>query len=310
MPGTVQSFFPSMGTVNSITVYDEKLRDTVDRAREFVLGLERSLSVFREDSELSRLNSLKSPEWMPVSSDTFSVIETGVHCGKMTGGAFDITAGPLSMLWKETIRTHRLPDRTEIENARNLVGYRRLLLDRARKRVRFRRSGQSVDPGGIAKGFAADRVSVMLADSGAEEFVLNFGGTVGAFGRERSIGIRDPFHTSGTLGTIKLRDSFAVTSGSYERSVTIEGTRRHHIIDPLTGYPSDSGLSSVTLVGKTAAELDALATAVFILGIERSVTILKENGTEAVFVTEEGEVLITPGLGNIFRFSGNSGGTI
>ena len=107
--------------------------------------------------------------------------------------------------------------------------------------------------------------------------------------------------TTKALGTLKLQDAFAVTSGSYERGFTSGGIRRHHIIDPRTGEPSRSGLASVTLIGTRAAELDALATAVFILGAEASVPLLQSRQIEAVFVTETGSVFVTPGLRPSFQ---------
>ena len=299
---TVQTMFPALGTVNTITLYDTAHKSVADDARSFVCELDRKLSVFRPDSELSRFNALRGGEWMSVSEDTFVIFRESILCGKLTNGAFDVTAGPLSALWREAIRTCRLPTTAELQRAKRLVDYRDLRFNDTKKRVCLQKSGQSVDFGGIAKGYAADKVVEQLQCSGVQNAVVNLGGTVGVLGRPQRVGIQDPSRPTGApLGALTLQNEFAVTSGSYERGAVIDGKRRHHIIDPRTGMPSCSGLLSVTLVGQCATELDALATAAFILGAEDAVPILRSRGIEAVFVTETGEVLVTPDLQSNFQ---------
>ena len=299
---TVQTMFPALGTVNTITLFDTVHKRTADDARSFVCDLDQKLSVFRPDSELSRFNALRGGKWMSVSEDTFVIFQESVLCGKLTNGSFDVTAGPLSALWRDAIRNRRLPSAEEIQHAKRLVDYRDLRLDDLKKRVCLRKSGQSVDFGGIAKGYAADKVVELLQCDGVQNAVLNLGGTVGVLGRPQRVGIQDPSRPTGApLGALTLQNEFAVTSGSYERGAVIDGKRRHHIIDPRTGMPSCSGLLSVTLVGQCATELDALATAAFILGTEDAVPILRSRGIEAVFVMETGEVFVTPDLQSNFQ---------
>ena len=299
---TVQTMFPALGTVNTITIYDAAYKSVADDARSLVCGLHRTFSVFRPDSELSRFNELRGGEWMSVSEDTFAVFQESVFCGNLTDGAFDVTAGPLSAIWRDAIRTRRMPSAGEIRRAKRLTDYRGLRLDEKKRQACLRKNGQKADFGGIAKGYAADRVAEMLRHKGVKDAIINLGGTVGVIGRTQRVGIQDPFRPTGTpLGALTLQNGFSVTSGSYERGAVMDGVHRHHIIDPRTGMPSDSGLLSVTLVGQRAAELDALATAAFILGAETALPLLRSRGIEAVFVTEGGEVLVTHALKSSFQ---------
>ena len=301
MAGMVQTVFPALGTVNSITVYDAEQKQAVMKAKDYILSLEQRLSVFRADSEISRLNA-KAGAWVQVSEDTFSLLQESVRYAELTEGAFDITAGPLSKLWREAIRTEQPPKEAALRREKRLVNYRDLLLDEGRKQAGLRRAGQCVDLGGIAKGYAADRITEKLRHEGVRNALLNLGGTVGALGEAQNIGIRNPLQPTGEpLGFLSLQDAFAVTSGVYERGFTQNGVRYHHILDPRSGMPANTGLCAVTLIGTNATELDALATATLILGAKDALPILQAHGIEAVFVTDTGEVLVTPNLKSTFR---------
>ncbi len=226
-----------------------------------------------------------------------------MRISKETGGAFDITAGSLTKLWRQAMRDERIPDPREIPEALRHTGATGIRM--FGNRVKLKR-GRTVDLGGIAKGYALDRALELLKDTGTENAILNLGGTIGVTGRPVEIGIRNPFDPDGEpMGTLLLDNRCAVTSGSYERFVRIGGRTFHHIIDPRTGYPSDSGLVSVTLVGSNATVLDAFATAAFILGPFHASPFLKRYGIEAIFVKTDGKVLKTEGLSDTFQFREN-----
>ena len=305
---TVQKTFPALGTVNTLFLRGSDAMETTEEAKAYILSLEQSLSVFRPDSEVSVLNRQKGGRTVPLREETMRILEESVRCGELTEGAFDITAVPLSMIWKKAIRERRLPDPKEIRKRKRLVGYRELRIDPERGTASLHRTGQSVDFGGIAKGWAADRLAELLGKHDIEEALLNLGGTVLVCGGEREIGIQDPFDKAGRImGTLKLRNGFAVTSGSYEQGFTAGGIRYHHIIDPRTGFPAGSGLCSVTLTGdQNAAELDVLATAAIILGEEKTLPILRERGIEGIFVRDDGKVFVTAGLAERFRLQPES----
>jgi thiamine biosynthesis lipoprotein len=299
-PITVRKVFPAMGTVHTLAVEGEQALVAAERIKERIQTMDQKWSVFRENSEITALNRGAS---VTVSEDTLRILKESVRISKETGGAFDITAGSLTKLWRQAMRDERIPDPREIPEALRHTGATGIRM--FGNRVKLKR-GRTVDLGGIAKGYALDRALELLKDAGTENAILNLGGTIGVTGRPVEIGIRNPFDPDGEpMGTLLLDNRCAVTSGSYERFVWIGGRTFHHIIDPRTGYPSDAGLVSVTLVGSNATILDAFATAAFILGPFHALPLLKRYGIEAIFIKADGKVLKTEGLSDTFQFREN-----
>lgn len=294
---SVQKLFPALGTVNSVTAYGKDASEAVERVKEKVLELHGLWSVFDQESRISEINRLAGESPVRVDHDTFEILDLAKEYAAETEGAFDITYGPLSSLWCKAIRSHTPPDRHEISELRKSCGIDGLVLDETERTAYLKHRGMSVDLGGIAKGWAADEAGRILREYDIEHAQINFGGTVVSIGMRSNVGIQDPFQQTGvSFGHLPLTDMAAVTSGSNERYFVYGGKRYHHIIDPRTGWPSCSGLASVTLIGSNAASLDAMATGVFILGAEKSLPLLKRHKIEAVFVTDDGEVQVTPGL--------------
>ena len=299
-PVTVQKVFPTMGTVHTIAVEGEQALFAAGQIKVRIQTMDRLWSVFREDSEIAALNR---GELITASEDTLRILKESVRISKETEGAFNITAGSLTKLWRHAMNDERIPNPCKISKALRHTGATGIRI--FGNHVKLKR-GWSVDLGGIAKGYALDRALELLKDTGAENAILNLGGTIGVTGRPIEIGIRNPFDPDGEpMGTLLLDNRCAVTSGSYERFVRIDGRAFHHIIDPRTGYPSDSGLVSVTLVGRNATVLDALATASFILGTFHASPLLKRYGIEAIFIKADGKVLKTEGLSDTFQFHEN-----
>ena len=189
-----------------------------------------------------------------------------------------------------------------MEHALSLVCDEDILLDEESRTAELKRFGQSVDLGGIAKGYAADEVRRILREGGVTDALINLGGTVSSIGRERNIGIQHPDRATGiAMGRITLENGCVVTSGDYERFYEVDGVRYHHIVDPRTGYPAQSSLRSVTLIGDNATELDALSTAAFVLGEAEGLRLVQQAGVEAIFVTDSLNVFCTEGLRNNFQ---------
>ena len=228
---------------------------------------------------------------------------------ELADGVFDITARPLVALWGIGKKGEFIPNPQEVEQARALVNYRDVLIREDSGTMMLRRSQQAIDLGGIAKGYAADEVRRILFMHGISDALINLGGTVITMGRPREVGIQHPWKPTGMpLGKIRVKDRAVVTSGFYEKYFIHDEVRYHHILDPRTGYPSDSGLAGVTLIGNCAAELDALATAVFILGPERGAELAGQCGAESIFILKNGDVLTSPGLKGEFTLLPSSGG--
>lgn len=307
----LEKSFLAMGTVNSITILDAEGPGAASDAREYLLRLNRAWTCFQQDSLISRINREAGRNAVAVDEDTMAVLRQSKAFSELTHGAFDVTAGPVAALWKAAVQNGEHPSDLEIWQALGLVNWNDMLLGEDVGTVRLQKIGQRIDLGGIAKGYSADGLRKRLRQNGVQRALLNLGGTVSAMGCATRIGIQDPFRPTGVpMGTLTLDDRCAVTSGVYERSAEIGGRRYHHIIDPRTGFPAKSGLVSVTLVGEDAARLDALATASIILGLEESAVLLGRQGIEAVFVTDQGQVLITKGLKREFQLLNHTNHTI
>ena len=294
METVLQKVFPAMGTIHTFTLYEKNRLALANQMKAELLRLDAAWSIFRTDSELSRMNRSAGIEPVSVCADTLRVLQTCKLFSISTGGAFDVTAGALAAIWRKAIQSGVLPTESEIEAAKSLTDAQSIRCNEADGTAFLPHVGQTIDFGGVAKGYAMDRLLQILHENKVNKALLNLGGTVAAIGDPVPIGIRNPFAPNGKpVGTLNLMNRCAVTSGFYERYVNIGGRRYHHIVDPRTGYPSNSGLASVTLVGINGTALDALATAVFILGINQSLPILQSRGIDAVFITDEGEVLVT-----------------
>ncbi len=299
---TLEKTFPAMGTLHTITLFDAEGPGAANDARGYLMTLHKNWSCFAADSLVSKINRAAGRSPVAVDRDTFEVLRQARRYSRLTGGAFDVTVGPLADLWRQAIRARRLPADEDVWQALELVDGEDMLLDEAAQTVMLRRPGQRIDLGGIAKGYAIDGLRDRLKARGVHRALLDLGGTVAALGCRLPVGIRNPFEPNGApMGTLTLEDRIVVTSGVYERFTTVSGHRYHHVADPRTGFPSKSGLASVSLVGERGAALDALATAALILGPEKSAPLLVDQGMDAIFVTDRGQVLITRGLRNQFR---------
>ena len=292
-----QKIFFAMGTVNTVTLF-EKSDEALSAPKERVKDLDRKLSAYSHDSEIYAINSRAGISPVAVSMDTFRLIKHSVMYSRLTDELFDITSRPLSQLWKNAVKCGQLPDISTLNEARKLVNYKDIILDYQRRTVMLKNKGQQIDLGAIAKGYAADEVSNILHAYGIENAVINFGGTVINMGQQRNIGIQKPFAPNGqSAASIKIGNGKAVvSSGLYEQFCIIDDSFIHHITDIRTGKPSDSGLLGVSLVGDNAEEHDALATATFIMGAEKSIELLKHRNIEALFITDDKKVYVTENL--------------
>lgn len=298
--------FDALGTGNNIQVfqYGDRIAagEAIKRAEERVLSLHDRLSVFQPESELSLLNASAGCSSVPVSDDTMFLLSESKRYSALSGGAFSITTRTLSALWRIHARCGTVPSRAEVEHALSLVSDEDILLNPEAKTAELRRFGQSVDLGSIAKGYAADEVSRILKKAGVTDALINLGGTVVTFGRQRRVGIQHPDRVNGiAMGRITVDNACTVTSGDYERYYEVDGVRYHHILDPRTGYPARSNIRSITLIGNSALALDALTTIVFVRGVTEGAQFLQQMGIEGVFITDKLDVFCTPGLRENFE---------
>jgi thiamine biosynthesis lipoprotein len=270
--------------------------------------LERLLSRFLPESDISRINRSAGVKSEKTSYETYEILSRAMECSTISEGLFDITVGPLADLWDYKYVLEP-PTNNKIELILPLVSYNDLILDAVRKTAGLEKSGQSVDLGGIGKGFASDRFMEIFREFGITSAFSNIGGNVSTLGNKPDgspwrVGIRHP-RSNGLLGAVAVTGKAVVTSGDYERYfLDKEGRRFHHILNPVTGYPAESGLISVTIIADSAITADALSTAMFVAGLEKGITLIeKYPRVEAVLVDEELQVYATRRLRQCFQAS-------
>jgi thiamine biosynthesis lipoprotein len=261
------------------------------------------LSVWKPDSEVVRLNDAAGIRPVPIGTDLRAVLELSRQVSEWTGGKFDVTFGVLSGLWKfDHDQDNRLPDMDVVRRLLPLIDYRALEIDPRSNTAFLRRKGMRVHLGGIGKGYAIDRASAILRARGFHDFMIQAGGDLYVAGTKNGqpwrLGVQDPRGPVGRLvATLDLSDGTFSTSGDYERFFIKDGRRYHHIIDPSSGEPSQSGCRSVTIVANSAALADGLSTGVFLLGPDQGMALVRRlPDVEAVIVTATNELLVTPGL--------------
>lgn len=293
----IKKLFPAFGTMNTISISDNVNPSILEEIKAHMLQMHHRFSFFDPESEIGQINQYAGVRPVAVSEDTFYLLSLALDYAKETNGAFDVTAGPISELWKKAIRSAALPSEAEIEYCRTHCDIKLLELDKIHGTAFLREKGMKLDLGGIVKGYAADEARSILQARGIQNAQINFGGTVVIIGKVQKVGIQNPFQKTGiAMASIMLQNKAIVTSGSYEQCFFHEGKRLHHIIDPRTGNPSSSGVISVSLIGDKAVTLDALATGICCLGQEAGISILRRLGISAIFVTDNGSVQVTPEL--------------
>jgi thiamine biosynthesis lipoprotein len=243
-------------------------------ALDLIDQLETQMSVYRPESEVSRINRLAAEGPVSVEKDLFSLLERAARITAETQGAFDITAGPLIKSWGFYSRSHRVPSALERAELLQRVGMSSVVLDSLRQTIQYRRAGVEINLGSIGKGHALDRAAGMLREEWGVEAALLHGGhsSVYAMGAAPGddgwrVGIRHPWRPGERLAILRLCDRALATSAATFQHLEHEGRKLGHILDPRTGWPAE-GIASASVVAPSAAEADALATAFFILGVE------------------------------------------
>ena len=295
-----------MGTEMKVTAWtaDDARADSAIAA---VFGefdrLDALMSVWKEGSDVVRLNAAAGEHAVPVSPETREVLGVAHQISEQTDGAFDVTFAALSSLWKfdDQDKDGSVPDRREIQRRLPLINYRDLVVEDGVGTALLKRKGMRVNLGGIAKGYAVDRGVDILRKNGLRDFTIQAGGDMYVGGKRGDrawrLGIRDPRGPADRIfAALDLTDGTFSTSGDYERFFMKEGHRYHHIIDLRVGEPA-ALCRSVTLVTERAVVADALAKAVFILGPDEGMALIERTpGVQGVIVSAKNEISISSGL--------------
>ena len=276
-----------MGTVVEITVIPAN-EEAIKEAFDAIKKVDELMSTYKPESEVSILNRQGENHLSPQTSQ---IIQEAIKFSEMTEGAFDITCRPLINLWKRAKKEAKIPTLQEIEEAKNLVSYKKIALEG--DLVKLQQPGMQIDLGGIAKGWAVDKAIQALKKREVRAALVNAGGDLYALGRRGlwkkwEVGIQHPRDQEKILTTIEVSDKGVATSGDYRRYFTLEGRRFSHIVDPRTGETVEEVPMSVTVVAPDATTADALATGIFVLGPEEGMRLIESlPGIEGLIVSEE-----------------------
>lgn len=295
----------AMNTYMTFTAYGENAEAALDESMEQIKILENLWSVTDSESEIYRANH-SAGQAITVGEETAELISFALEMAEKTNGALDPTIYPLLTAWGFTTDTKQAPSDEEITSLLQYVGYDRIQLEDKNLSVP---AGMELDLGAVGKGYAADLVTEVLKEYDVESAIISLGGNIQAIGSRPDgsdwrVGIRAPWE-DGNLGVLEVSDAAVVTSGGYENYFEDEdGTVYWHIIDPATGYPANSGLQAVTIIGDEGRLCDALSTALFVMGPEKAEEFWRENGGfDMLLVTDESEIILTEGIVDDFTLS-------
>lgn len=319
---TAQIF--AMDTVMEVAAYGPKAEKAVQETEGQIKALENQLSRTKADSLVSGLN--RDGSIRHLTYDYWNLIARAKEYRDATNGAFDITIAPVMDAWGFTGDSFRVPERSELDELLKHVNSDEIQIQEEPAHSVTLGEGQAIDLGGIAKGYTSDWVEQTFRANGIESGKISLGGNVFVLGGKPDgsdwrVGIKDPRNESGLAAILSLRDAYAITSGGYERYFEENGKTYHHIIDPSTGYPADSGLLSVTVVAAdngpdwagagSGAMCDAFSTALFVMGEEQALDFWRNGGYDfdLVLVTEDDRVVITAGLADRLEEVKDSGYT-
>lgn len=304
----------ALDTTVSIKLYGIQNRKPLEDGMEEIRRLEELLSAHLEGSDIYQLSARAGSEWVDISSESQDLLQRGIAFGELSEGLLDITAGPLIDLWAIDPPHGHVPTEEELNQTLPLIDYRLIELDN--QRAFLPNQGMEVNLGAIAKGYIADRLKEFYSDQGISNGIINLGGNILLMGSKPGdqpfrIGIQDPQSDRGAdLGAVTLTDSSLVSSGDYERFFEdSQGKRYHHIFNPYTGYPGDTGLQQVTVISSESLLGDALSTSLFLMGLNQAMELVESlEEVEAVFVTKSNQIHISSGLADSFEFRGASNG--
>ena len=289
----------ALDTLIELTAYGDQAETGLDAAAGYLYEMDATLDIYNESSELSKLNAAGGSE--ALSPDLLELWEAAEHMYAATDGAFEPSIQPVISLWGFGTETPARPSDAALQTALELVGFSRV--ERSGSTVTLP-EGMEVSFGAIAKGYIAQKMADVLQDSGVESAILSLGGNVQTLGLHPDgspwqVAVLDPQDTGSAAGVLTVGENISVvTSGGYQRYFEENGITYHHILDPETGCPADSGLLSVTVICADGAAADALSTALFILGEDAALAHRAESEIpyDLVLITQDGRVVVTGNL--------------
>lgn len=292
-----------MGTLVELTVVaasEAGADEAMNAGFAEVRRLENLLSVYKETSEYSKINQMAGIAPVSVSPETLELVQKGLEAGKMTEGGFDIAIGPAVKLWGVTEAQH-IPTQNELIRIKPLTDSDKVIVDPSRRTVFLKEKGMQIDSGGNGKGFAADKVKIILENFGIHSGIVALAGDLKVFGKKPNgerwrVGIRHPRKKEEVLAFLDLTDKAISTAGDYERFFIKDGVIYHHLLDPNTLQPARE-CQSVTLVADEGIVADSLDTGIFVMGPEKGMALIEKLPyLGGVIVDKNGKISVSSNL--------------
>lgn len=281
--------------ISVVAEYKTQSDAYIDLAVNEISRIEKLISSWDSASQTSLINANAGIQPIKVDTELFNLIERALKISKLTNGAFDISYASMDRIWKFDGSMTEMPNEEAIKNSVLKVGYQNIILNHDDHSVFLKLKGMKIGFGAIGKGYAADMAKSLLIEKGVKAGIINASGDLNAWGTQPNgehwmVAIVNPLNKNKVFSWLPVHNSAVVTSGNYEKYVTLNGVRYSHIIDPRTGYPS-SGILSVSVFTSQAELADALATSIFVMGIDVGLDIINQlKNVECIIVDEDGKL--------------------
>lgn len=287
-----------MGSRFDITVVAKDsatAKEYIDLAVNEISRIEHLISSWDTQSQTSKINNNAGTKPTKVDRELFELIERAIGISKLTDGAFDISYASMDAIWKFDGSIREMPNENQIMASVTKVGFQHIVLDKENFSVFLELEGMKIGFGAIGKGYAADKTKALLIKHGVSAGIINASGDMNTWGRQPDgqawkVAIKNPMNKNKVFALLPINQGAVVTSGNYEKFVTLEGKRYSHIIDPRTGYPS-TGIISATVFAPSAELADALATSVFVMGKEVGLNRINQlPKVECILIEDNGQI--------------------
>ena len=266
-----------------------------------VKRIENLISDWIPTSQISKVNQNAGVSPIKVDKEVFDLVDRATKISKLTSGAFDISYASMDKIWKFDGSMKEMPTEEAIKMSVEKVGYQNIILNPKDTTIYLKNKGMKLGLGGIGQGYIADKIKVLLQEKGCVSGLVNVSGDINTWGKQPNgnpwtVGIVNPMNKNKVFATFPLDDSAVETSGSYEKYVTFNGKRYSHIIDPRTGYPA-TGIISVSVFTKQTELADALATGIFVLGVEVGLDLVNQlKGVGCIIVDDKGGIHVSKNI--------------
>ncbi len=293
-----------MGSRFDITVVAKDATEAnhyIDTAVAEITRIEKLISSWDPSSETSAINRNAGIKPVNVSEELFQLIQRALKISKLTNGAFDISYASMDKVWFFDGSMTEMPTKEAIKTSVEKVGYQNIILDATEQSVFLKLEGMKIGFGAIGKGYAADKAKALLQEKGVVSGIINASGDLNTWGKQANgedwlVAIVNPLNKDKVFSWMPVFNSAVVTSGNYEKYVKFNDVLYTHIIDPRTGYPA-TGILSVTIFTKTAELADALATSIFVMGVETGLDFINQlKGVECIIVDQHNSIITSTNI--------------